>query len=102
MTSTVQIESDEEMARRLQEQELELGRSHLEYNHLRINSNNSNNNNTEQERLNRRNINRDNPTVINSRLNELSSARVTVIAIFIIHFPQVIDCRCYSSSFCSC
>lgn len=69
----VSIESDEALARRLQAQELGLRTLPTNYN---------------QDRPILRN--NENPTVINARLNELSSARATVAAIFIIHFPQVI------------
>lgn len=71
---TTSLESDEELARRLQAQELEFGNSRYDYH---------------QERPLIRN-NRENPTVINARLNELSSARATVFAIFIMNFPQVV------------
>lgn len=67
------IESDEAYARQLQAQEMGLR--------------------TMPQDLNQRTpLIRDpneNPTVINTRLNELSSARATVIAIFLVHVPQV-------------
>jgi anti-sigma-K factor RskA len=69
----VRTESDEEFARRLQAQELGLRSLPADYN--------------QQTPLIRGNT--ENPTVINARLNELSSARATVAAIFIVHFPQV-------------
>jgi hypothetical protein len=70
----VHIESDEALARRLQAQELGLRTLPSDFNNS-------------QAPLIRGNT--ENPTVINARLNELSSSRATVAVIFITHFPQV-------------
>ena len=67
------LESDEAFARQLQAQELGLRSLPENYN--------------AQTPLIREN--NENPTLINARLSELSSARVTVAAIFVVHFPQV-------------
>jgi hypothetical protein len=66
------MESDEAFARRLQEQELGYRPQP--------------NTNTP---LIREHV--DNPTVINARLNELASARITVAIILVVHLPQVRD-----------
>ena len=68
-----QLDADEEYARQLQAQEMGL-RS------------------LPQDRNQRTPLIRDrdeNPTVLNARLNELSSARATVLAIVIVYLPQV-------------
>lgn len=68
-----QLDADEEFARQLQAQEM--GLRSLPQDH-----------NQRTPLIRERD---DNPTVLNARLNELSSARATVLAIFIVHFPQV-------------
>lgn len=75
----VHTESDEALARRLQAQELGLRTLPPDFNSQAplIQGNN------------------ENPTVINARLNELSSARATVAALFIVHFPQVFQFNLY-------
>ncbi len=67
------IESDEDLARRLQAQELGLRSLPADFNRQAplIRGNNQN------------------PTVINARLSEISSARATVAALFLVNFPQV-------------
>lgn len=66
------LESDEAFARRLQEQEL------------------GNTTHGDQTPLINNNDNQRNPTVLNARLSEVASSRVTLCAIFTINLPQVI------------
>jgi hypothetical protein len=67
------IESDEAFARQLQAQEMGMRSVPRDFNQRTPLIRDQN----------------ENPTVINARLNEISSARATVIAIFLVHFPQV-------------
>ena len=85
MSAAQMMESDEAFARRLQAQEMGiqgLEQTPLMLERLATTTNNNNNNNN-----NNRNRN---PTVINARLNELSSARATVCAILTVNTPQII------------
>lgn len=75
ITAANQDETDELFARRLQAQEMGLADSTP----LMIRSNNQNNNN-----------NNNNPTVINTRISEISSSRATLCAILVVNIPQVI------------
>lgn len=84
--SQSQIEADEAYARELQAREGFMFGSNGVNIQLapRRGDNNQNVENNEE------NINNDNPTVLNARLNQLSTARATVAAIVIVHIPQII------------
>jgi E3 ubiquitin-protein ligase RNF38/44 len=86
MAST--LESDEQYARRLQAQEMGLNditplminsNEHLHHHH-HINNIHINNNNHQNQ----------NPTVIDARLNELSSSRAKLCAILTVNLPQIL------------
>ncbi len=63
------LDTDEAFARQLQEQELGIRRPNTNTPLIRVD---------------------DNPTVINARMNDIASARITVGAIVLIHIPQVL------------
>ena len=91
MSTMSQLEADEAFARQLQAQELGQGSRFVQLGPIRIQERQVHGELSpppHQEGV-ENNDETTNPTVLNARLNQLSSARTTVIAVLIFHVPQV-------------
>ena len=94
MAELSQLEADEAFARQLQAQENGQGGRFIQLGPVRVQQSPYRANNTpaghQQGGQEGGDETTENPTVLNARLNQLSTARATVVAIVVIHAPQIL------------